>query len=622
MASQASPLPPTARLPLRLLAPALILLGALTLLATGSIYTLGAVRAYVGGESLWSKARATAVQHLREFAVSRDPLDYIRFEAALRIPRGDQRAREAMMRPQTDTDQAREGLLSGANQPDDIPRMIQLFSWFGERALFQDAVHAWARGDELIGALRQEAQVLRPLVMHQATPQEIEPVLQRVMQTNERLQAQELRFSHSLNRAARQTESVLMASILGAFVLLSLVLVWWTRQVAQHLDGHARSARDAQRRWELAAEAAQLGLFQFDLVRDIVHLDARAAQMHGLGMQALHIARQDLHARMPPEDDEAVNALVASASRTGEAFRLRYRVRLDNGELRHLDSIGRLDLSAGLAAGRGAGVVRDLSEELAHAEQASQREAAEKVARAQRAFLSRLSHELRTPLNAVLGFAQLLQLDKQHPMSTEQRQQVAWILGAGQQLLHLVEDVMDLSKVESGEISLRLEAVDVDRTIADCLPLIDGAMARAKVRVRHHRTPSALWAQADAKRLQQVLVNLLSNACKYNRSGGEVDIRAALEGEGAMAQVRIDVSDTGPGMSETEVASLFQPFKRLPAATASGVEGTGLGLYIVAQLTARMQGSVSVQSQPGMGSCFTVRLPADAANASASALRT
>jgi len=617
MASQARPLPSPARLPLRLLAPALILLGALTLLTTGSIYTLGAVRAYVGGESLWSKARATAVQHLRDFAVSRDPLDYMHFESALRIPQGDQRAREAMTRPQPDPEQARAGLLSGDNQPEDIASMIQLFNWFGERALFQDALQAWARADELIGVLRHEAQALRPLVMRQATPQEIEPLLQRIIHTNAQLQAQELRFSRSLSRSARQTEQVLMGSLLGAFVLLSLTLVWWTRQVVHRLDTHARSARDAQRRWELAAEAAQLGLFQFDLVRDVVHLDARAAQMHGLGNAAIDISRQALHARMWPEDDQTVNALVQTASRTGEVFRLRYRMRLDNGELHHLDSVGRLDLSAGLAAGRGAGVVRDLSDELAHAEQASQREAAEKVAHAQRAFLSRLSHELRTPLNAVLGFAQLLQLDKQHPMSSEQRQQVDWILGAGRQLLHLVEDVMDLSKVESGEIGLHLEAVDVAQTIDDCLPLVHGAMVRAGVSVQHQHGPSKVWAQADAKRLQQVLVNLLSNACKYNRAGGEVRITASPEGEGSEAQVRIDVSDTGIGMSAAELASLFQPFKRLPAATASGVEGTGLGLYIVTQLATRMQGKVTVQSTPGKGSCFTLRLPMATAPAAA-----
>ncbi len=613
MAREARLFQPAPRLPLRLLAPALILLAALTLLATCSVYTLGAVRAYVGAESLWSKARATAVQHLRDFAVSRDPLDFSRFEAALRVPEGDRIAREAMMQPTPDHAQARAGLLSGDNQPADIDSMILLFSWFGERAPFQDALQAWTQADRLIVELRHEAQQLRPLVLQQAPAQEIDPLLQRITRTNAQLQAQELRFSHSLSRSARQTESVLMGSLLAAFVVLSLTLVWWTRQVVSHLDSHARSARDAQRRWELAAEAAQLGLFQFDLVRDMVHLDARAAEMHGLGTAAVHISRPDLHARMPPEDEQAVDALVQRASRTGEAFRLRYRMRLDNGTCRHLDSIGRLDLSAGLAAGRGAGVVRDITEELLRNEQASQREAAEKVAKAQRAFLSRLSHELRTPLNAVLGFAQLLQLDRQHPMSAEQRQQVGWIHGAGQQLLHLVEDVMDLSKVESGEISLCLEPVDVDQAIADCLPLIDGAMARAGVRLQHRRMTSPQWVLADAKRLQQVLINLLSNACKYNRPDGEVCITAAPEGTGAQAQVRIEVSDTGPGMSEQDAATLFQPFRRLPAATSSGIEGTGLGLYIVAQLTARMHGSVSVHSQPGQGSCFVVKLPQAAA---------
>jgi signal transduction histidine kinase len=618
---------PPPRLPLRVLVPTLVVLGALTLLATASIYVLGAVRAYVGGESLWSKGRATAVQHLRDFSVTRNPLDYAEFEAALAVPEGDRQAREALMLPTPDRSRARAGLLFGGNHPDDIDSMIRLFLWFGDRWLFRDALQAWTEGDALIQSLRQEAARMRPLVMAQLPPQQLEPGLQRVNQLGLDLQAQELRFSSHLGRAARQTELILMGGLGGAFVLMTLAFAWWMRQVLHQLRRHEHHAREAHRQWELAAQTAQLGLYQFDMLKNEVHMDARTAQMHDLGPLPVTVNRHLLHERMVPPDGDQVGHRVDAAVRGGDIFQVRYRLVTGDGEVRHLESIGRIDLRSGLAAGRGVGVVRDVSEEVLRAEHASQRDAAQRVAEAQRAFLSRLSHELRTPLNAVLGFAQLLQLDHQAPMSPQQRQQVAWILGAGQQLLRLVEDVMDLSKVESGVIDLKLMPTDVNTCIAACLPLVEGARQQAGVHIEHERPHDTPLALVDGQRLQQVVVNLLSNACKYNRAGGRVTVLARAEDEGPEACVLIEVSDTGAGMRPQDLQELFQPFKRLEAATLGSVEGTGLGLYIVQQLVTRMQGSVDVRSEPGVGSRFTVRLPAcgsgsaQAGRTEASALR-
>jgi signal transduction histidine kinase len=593
------------RLPLRVLLPTLLVMGALTLLATGSIYILGAVRGYVGGESLWSKSRATAVQSLLAFSVSRNPLDYAEFEAALAVPEGDRQGREALMLPTPNLSRARAGLLFGGNHPDDVDSMIRLFQWFGDRWLFREPLLAWIQGDALIAELRLEAAHLRPLVMGQAPPQDLEPSLQRVKQLGTQLQAQELRFSSTLGTAARQTEWLLMGAIGAAVVLLSVVFAWWMRQVLHQLQRHERHAREGYRLWDLAAQTAQLGLYQFDMRKNEVHMDARTALMHDMGPLPVTVSRRQIHDRMVPPDGEMVDHLVGAAVTRGEVFQVRYRLLTEHGEVRHLESIGRIDLRSGLEAGQGVGVVRDVSEEVLRAEHTSQRDAAQRVAKAQRGFLSRLSHELRTPLNAVLGFAQLLQLDRQHPMSAQQKQQVEWILGAGHQLLRLVEDVMDLSKVESGELSLALRPTEVNACIAECLPLVEGARQLNAVHIEHLQAQAPQLALVDGHRLKQVMVNLLSNACKYNRPGGRVSVQARTDD----ASVFIEVSDTGEGMSPQDIQALFQPFKRLESATRGQVEGTGLGLYIVQQLVSRMHGSVSVHSEPGVGSRFTVRLP-------------
>ncbi|HET6789433.1 MAG TPA: HAMP domain-containing sensor histidine kinase, partial [Aquabacterium sp.] len=250
------------------------------------------------------------------------------------------------------------------------------------------------------------------------------------------------------------------------------------------------------------------------------------------------------------------------------------------------------------------GVVRDVTEERAQVEMAMKRDAAERVARAQREFLSRLSHELRTPLNAILGFAQLMLIDTSRALPPTQTRQAQLILTAGRQLLSLIEDVLDLSKVESGDIPMCIQTVEVSQSLRACLPLIDTVREGMNITLVDHLPADALMAQADPQRLQQIFMNLLTNACKYNRPDGRVTLDGRLEDQ----QVIIEITDTGLGLSPDELGQLFQPFKRITPRPE--VEGTGLGLYIVRQLVERMGGQVSVHSRKGEGSCFTVRLPA------------
>jgi PAS domain S-box-containing protein len=246
---------------------------------------------------------------------------------------------------------------------------------------------------------------------------------------------------------------------------------------------------------------------------------------------------------------------------------------------------------------------RDVSERII-AEQAliAARDEAERASRAESEFLSSMSHELRTPMNAILGFGQILECDE--ALNEHQIDSVEEILQAGQHLLELINEVLDLAKIESGRIDLSLEPVEVHPIIDECLSLVGGLADKRGIRFSHSGQEGAV-VRADYTRLKQVLLNLLSNAIKYNREGGGVKIEVQPEDA---ERLRIGVTDTGPGIPAEHRAELFQPFNRLDAKN-SEIEGTGIGLTITRNIVELMGGSVDVESEVGVGSSFWIELP-------------
>jgi PAS domain S-box-containing protein len=230
-------------------------------------------------------------------------------------------------------------------------------------------------------------------------------------------------------------------------------------------------------------------------------------------------------------------------------------------------------------------------------------DAAEQASRAKSDFLSRMSHELRTPLNAILGFAQVLGM-RLKPAPEGVEQQLRHIETAGWHLLDLINDVLDLSRIESGSMAVTSDSVELAPLVAECVRMTEAA-ARAREVTVVDLTGELAGAtlRADPTRLRQVVVNLLSNACKYNRQGGRVTI-GVVEAGPCLA---LQVADTGIGMTERQLASLFEPFNRL-GAESGGVEGTGIGLVITRRLVELMGGTLEVSSRAGEGSCFTVKL--------------
>ena len=228
---------------------------------------------------------------------------------------------------------------------------------------------------------------------------------------------------------------------------------------------------------------------------------------------------------------------------------------------------------------------------------------AETASRAKSEFLSRMSHELRTPLNAILGFAQVLEMDS---LSPEQGESVGYIVKGGRHLLRLIDEVLDIARIEAGRLAISPEPVPVREIVGEALDLVKPLAAERHIRLLGDGVSAASeqYVLADAQRVKQVLLNLLSNAIKYNREGGTVTLSYSAPAPG---RLRFKVNDTGRGIPPDGLERLFAPFERL-GAEQTGIEGTGLGLALSKRLVEAMGGMLGAESTLGQGSTFWMEL--------------
>jgi PAS domain S-box-containing protein len=236
-------------------------------------------------------------------------------------------------------------------------------------------------------------------------------------------------------------------------------------------------------------------------------------------------------------------------------------------------------------------------------ELASAKAAAEEANLAKSDFLSNMSHELRSPLNAILGFAQLMESDTA-PQTANQKESTGQILQAGWYLLDLINEILDLALIESGKLLLSQEPMSLDEVMRDCQAMIEPQAQKYRVSVSFCRFENPCYVRADRTRVKQILINLLTNAIKYNRPGGSVMVDCDLD---SPERMRISVKDTGPGLPPEKLAQLFQPFNRL-GQEAGGEQGTGIGLVMTKRLAELMGGEIGVQSTVGKGSVFWIEL--------------
>ncbi len=382
-------------------------------------------------------------------------------------------------------------------------------------------------------------------------------------------------------------------------------------------------ARRAEARFQALFELLPDGVVMIDPATALP-VAFNSAVHRQLGYTAEAFARLPVTAYEAVDTEDVIRARIERILRTGR----------DDFESRHRCQDGTLiDVRVTIMAMAEAGrqyllcVFRDISE-MRQAQAALQRlnaeleqrvdartaelrqakEAAEEASRTKSRFLASMSHELRTPLNAILGYAQLMEMEE--GASASLHENAGDIRRAGEHLLGLVNGILDLARVEAGHMELRLETVELSRVLAQCRSQNSAAAAARRVRLAIGEGCAEVYVRGDRLRLLQVLNNLVSNAVKYNHEGGWVRVTCDVDAAG---HVDIAVCDTGAGLSAEQQRQLFQPFNRLGAEMGQ-VEGTGIGLVITRQLVEAMGGSIRLDTYPGAGSTFHVRLPAAAWN--------
>jgi PAS domain S-box-containing protein len=366
----------------------------------------------------------------------------------------------------------------------------------------------------------------------------------------------------------------------------------------------ASALRDSQQRLRNILDHAPIGVAYTDSEGRIREANPKLREMLGHPLENLN--GQPIARLLHPEDRNA-EAQARARLLDGEVPMAHWHLRCLTADGRTLwtrASVSVLRAATGEPR-RMVWVMEDITEHLALEEAQRARKGAEAANLAKSEFLSRMSHELRTPLNAMLGFTQLLELDRRQPLAPHQLDWTAQMRQAGWHLLHMINDTLDLSRIESGHIELAPETLDLAAVMGEACALVEGTAAKRRVRIEVHLGEGARAALGDPTRVKQILTNLLSNAIKYNQVEGRVVVTSRLAEEGRVA---LEVIDTGEGMSPEQLAQLFQPFNRL-GREGGPIEGTGIGLVISRRLADLMGGRLYARSTPGMGSTFTLELP-------------
>lgn len=490
-----------------------------------AIQTLSAVRAFVGGEGLWSKAQKNAISNLQNYALTSDRSYYKKFLDDLNVPLGDRKARLALESIPPNPELAREGFIQGRIHPDDIPNLVKFITRFSWNHFVTKALREWREGDRLMDQLITEGKRLDKLVLSgHSVSREVQRAFFRLNDLNEKITAREDAFSFTLGEGSRWAESTVFMVLFGAVASVEFTGLLLTFFFSRHLSRGLR---------EMGQSARAIGAGEFD----------------------------------------------------------------QKAPVRSRDELGTL-----------AKALNQMADELKT--NIGERQNAENASQWKSLFVANMSHEIRTPLSAIMGFTELL---KDPSISDSDRTRYLDIVSrTGETLNKIINDVLDLSKVEAGRLDFEVTETDLRPFIGELQEILSIKSEEKGVHLSFEPAddagPLPEKVIIDPVRVRQIVMNLVSNAIKFTQAGGDVRVRYRVDAE----VLTIRVIDTGAGISSAEQPLLFQPYTQTSSGHASVLKqasGTGLGLFLSRRLAQAMGGDVQlVSSNPAVGSVFEARI--------------
>ncbi|MDH5179310.1 MAG: response regulator [Gammaproteobacteria bacterium] len=404
-------------------------------------------------------------------------------------------------------------------------------------------------------------------------------------------------FEHLSSKRKWWPEDTNFATTIADYV--SLLFEQWERMHIQ------QALRESEFRLKQSQEFANIGTIDLEIPTMQLYWSKLVAPL--LGYEPGTRASYDRFINaVDPRDRDNLIADITECIEDGDEFNREFRVIWPDDSIRWISGSGNITYSEDHTPLHMLGVLRDItSQKKVQDALILAKENAEQANKAKSEFLSRMSHELRTPMNAILGFAQLLEVGEDK-MSEAQLDSVNEILKAGRHLLELINEVLDLSRIEAGKLELHCEQIHFHSLLDECIKLVLPLAREKNIRINNNPDEKQhIHVFADRTRLKQVIVNLLGNAIKYNKPRGSISIDISTEHD---RLARISISDTGLGIPKDQQPYIFQAFERA-GSDNSGIEGTGIGLVITKHLVELMGGSIGFTSNPEHGSTFWIELP-------------
>ncbi len=569
---------------------------------------VNATRAYATGEGRYSKAQKIAVLNLHRYAASGLASDYQAFLDAIVIPRGDRMARVALEQSPADTAAAAAGFLQGENHPDDIDGMIRLFQWFSWWQPFAAAVEDWREGDRLVEELlAQGARLDQAIATGRLDLASRDALLREIDRVDHRLTELENTFSTHMGEAARGATALVVLGLGGTTIVLWAIGMGFAYRLLRRQLALDRQLGSSERRFRDYADVASDWYWETDAGHRITYLSERFFAATGIAAGDALDRQADDFIQVYAVNGDGLD--YPAALREHRPFRgLRIRsVRTDGSTgywslagKPHFDDAGRFLGYRGV----GTDITTAVNDALTLREAKTR---AEEANRAKSEFLANMSHELRTPLNAILGFSEVIAGRLFGGQAIDRYADYASNINvSGRHLLSIIDDILDLSKIEAGYAELVENDVELDEVVQAARTLFGERFERSGLELRIKIPGPTIRLRADERKLTQTIVNLLSNALKFTPPGGNVTLAAVAEADGGLA---ISVSDTGIGIAPELIETALSPFGQIESTFSRQHHGTGLGLSLAKSLIELHGGTLALESVLGAGTVVTVRLP-------------